>query len=194
MSTSARSHGFVDLSVLTCLCAGFFPAVVAQDYLTQVLDEAVLRGNSAILKCVIPSFVADFVSVQAWVDLEGKAYTASDRYGTRGAEQDWPAGGNTIVLHFTLFIVLIYLSIYYFFCMMLWSGCVHGFISLFAFQTGPPLLGLRGNQTFQRYATTRVPGALLGCNESRLCFLFTKLCSFFQPGEDLAIKPSIYMC
>lgn len=148
MSTSARSHGFVDLSVLTCLCAGFFPAVVAQDYLTQVLDEAVLRGNSAILKCVIPSFVADFVSVQAWVDLEGKAYTASDRYGTRGAEQDWPAGGNTIVFHFALFIILIDLSIYYFLCMMLWPGCVHGFISLFAFQTGPPLLGLRGNQTF----------------------------------------------
>lgn len=55
--------------------------MVAQDYLTQVLDEAVLRGNSAILKCVIPSFVADFVSVQAWVSDDGSVIYPSDNYG-----------------------------------------------------------------------------------------------------------------
>ncbi|XP_050693602.1 cell adhesion molecule Dscam2-like isoform X49 [Eriocheir sinensis] len=49
-------------------------AVVTQDYKTRVHDEDVLKGNSAILKCVIPSFVADFVSVQSWVDGEGRIY------------------------------------------------------------------------------------------------------------------------
>lgn len=33
--------------------------------------EYVMRGNSAVLKCSIPSFVADFVSVTAWIDDEG---------------------------------------------------------------------------------------------------------------------------
>lgn len=31
------------------------------------MDENVLRGNTAIVKCHIPSFVADFVVVDAWI-------------------------------------------------------------------------------------------------------------------------------
>lgn len=34
------------------------------------MDEHVLRGNTGILKCHIPSFVADFVMVEAWIDDE----------------------------------------------------------------------------------------------------------------------------
>lgn len=34
------------------------------------MDEHVLRGNTGILKCHIPSFVADFVSVSAWIENE----------------------------------------------------------------------------------------------------------------------------
>ena len=45
------------------------------------MDESVLKGNSAILKCVIPSFVGDFVSVEAWVDADGRNYYPSDNYG-----------------------------------------------------------------------------------------------------------------
>lgn len=37
-----------------------------------------MRGNAAILKCTIPSFVADFVSVVEWIDEEGKVYKPSD--------------------------------------------------------------------------------------------------------------------
>ncbi|XP_042237814.1 Down syndrome cell adhesion molecule-like protein Dscam2 isoform X50 [Homarus americanus] len=48
--------------------------------MTRVHDEDVLRGNSAILKCVIPSFVADFVSVQSWVDDHGDSYYPSQTY------------------------------------------------------------------------------------------------------------------
>lgn len=40
-----------------------------------------IRGNSAVLKCKIPSFVADFVSVQSWVDSEGKHYYPNNNYG-----------------------------------------------------------------------------------------------------------------
>lgn len=33
-----------------------------------------MKGNAAIIKCSIPSFVADFVSVIGWTDEEGKEY------------------------------------------------------------------------------------------------------------------------
>lgn len=40
------------------------------------MDEHVLRGNTGILKCHIPSFVADFVTVSAWIDDENNEYYA----------------------------------------------------------------------------------------------------------------------
>lgn len=42
-------------------------AVVPQSYSVNVMDEHVLRGNAAIVKCHIPSFVIDFVYVSAWI-------------------------------------------------------------------------------------------------------------------------------
>ncbi|KAG6458280.1 hypothetical protein O3G_MSEX010787 [Manduca sexta] len=42
-------------------------AVIHQSYEPRVIDEDVLRGNSAIVKCTIPSFVADYVQVTDWV-------------------------------------------------------------------------------------------------------------------------------
>uniref|UniRef100_A0AAR5PMA7 Down syndrome cell adhesion molecule-like protein Dscam2 n=1 Tax=Dendroctonus ponderosae TaxID=77166 RepID=A0AAR5PMA7_DENPD len=42
-------------------------AVVKQFYETRVTDEFVLKGNTGILKCIVPSFVTDFVQVEAWV-------------------------------------------------------------------------------------------------------------------------------
>lgn len=33
-----------------------------------------LKGNSAILKCAIPSFVADFIEVYSWLDSDGVEY------------------------------------------------------------------------------------------------------------------------
>lgn len=49
---------------------GFF-SVVNQFYQTRVIDEYVLLGNSVVLKCLVPSFVADFVQVLGWVDDNG---------------------------------------------------------------------------------------------------------------------------
>lgn len=45
--------------------------MVTQNYDVNVLDEHVLRGNAAVFKCHIPSFVADFVVVSSWLE-EGK--------------------------------------------------------------------------------------------------------------------------
>lgn len=45
----------------------FLVAVVPQSYSVNVMDEHILRGNAAIIKCHIPSFVIDFVYVSAWI-------------------------------------------------------------------------------------------------------------------------------
>ena len=52
------------LTCIVCL------SVVFQSYSVNVMDENVLRGNTAIVKCHIPSFVADFVMVDAWIEIE----------------------------------------------------------------------------------------------------------------------------
>ena len=39
--------------------------------------EYIMRGNSAIIKCLIPSFVADFVQVVAWIDDDGKEFSGT---------------------------------------------------------------------------------------------------------------------
>ncbi|XP_053612832.1 cell adhesion molecule Dscam1 isoform X20 [Plodia interpunctella] len=53
-------------------------AVVNQFYEAEILTEYVIRGNAAVLKCSIPSFVADFVKVEAWIDEEGKVINYSE--------------------------------------------------------------------------------------------------------------------
>lgn len=41
--------------------------MVKQFYMTEAENEYVIKGNSAVVKCKIPSFVADFVYVEAWI-------------------------------------------------------------------------------------------------------------------------------
>lgn len=55
--------------------------MVNQFYDAEIIKEYVIRGNTAVLKCSIPSFVADFVYVESWIDEEGTVYTASENYG-----------------------------------------------------------------------------------------------------------------
>ncbi|XP_050054051.1 cell adhesion molecule Dscam2 isoform X21 [Aphis gossypii] len=57
-------------------------AVVNQLYQTRVIDEYVLLGNSVVLKCLVPSFVADFIQVLGWVDDSG------NNIGTNVDKQD----------------------------------------------------------------------------------------------------------
>jgi len=51
-----------------CLISFFLRSVVTQNYVVEVNNEHVIRGNSAVIKCSIPSFVADFVTVLSWND------------------------------------------------------------------------------------------------------------------------------
>ncbi|XP_061930150.1 cell adhesion molecule Dscam2 isoform X3 [Apis cerana] len=51
-------------------------AVVAQYFEVQVYDQFAIRGNAAIFKCQVPSFVADHVDVVGWIDSNGGSYVA----------------------------------------------------------------------------------------------------------------------
>ena len=54
---------------------------VSQNYNIEPHNEYVVVGNDVLLKCNIPSFVADFVDVVAWVDSESNSYYPSDKIG-----------------------------------------------------------------------------------------------------------------
>ncbi|XP_020284776.1 Down syndrome cell adhesion molecule-like protein Dscam2 isoform X5 [Pseudomyrmex gracilis] len=53
-------------------------AVVHQYYQSEVNNEYVIRGNAAILKCSIPSFVAEFVQVVGWQDDQGNSFNPDE--------------------------------------------------------------------------------------------------------------------
>jgi hypothetical protein len=55
-------------------------SVVNQFYDAEITKEYVMRGNAAILKCLIPSFVADFVHVTAWINDEGEEIVLGNDY------------------------------------------------------------------------------------------------------------------
>lgn len=56
-----------------------FPAV-QQSYATRVESKDVIVGNDALMKCEIPSFVADFVTVVGWQEAGSnkQIYAAKD--------------------------------------------------------------------------------------------------------------------
>jgi hypothetical protein len=41
--------------------------VVKQKYEVQVYDEYVISGNTAVLRCQVPSYVAEYVMVTSWI-------------------------------------------------------------------------------------------------------------------------------
>ncbi|XP_066145672.1 cell adhesion molecule Dscam1 isoform X20 [Euwallacea fornicatus] len=53
-------------------------AVVSQFYVTEAENEYVIRGNAALMKCKIPSFVADFVVIDSWISDNGQTYKYSN--------------------------------------------------------------------------------------------------------------------
>lgn len=76
--------------------------MVNQFYDAEIIKEYVIRGNTAVLKCSIPSFVADFVYVESWIDEEGTVYTAS------GTDSNYGALSNMIIL--MIIMIELYLS------------------------------------------------------------------------------------
>lgn len=65
-----------------------FP-VVQQFYQSEVNNEYVIRGNSAVMKCSIPSFVADFVEVISWTDTDGNAFALNHTNYGKQADEWW---------------------------------------------------------------------------------------------------------
>ena len=55
--------------------------MASQQYKTSGNEEYIIVGNDALLKCNIPSFVSDFVSVMSWEDSEGGVFFADHKYG-----------------------------------------------------------------------------------------------------------------
>lgn len=55
--------------------------MVHQYYQSEVNNEYVIRGNAAILKCSIPSFVAEFVQVVGWQDDQGNSFNPDEKNG-----------------------------------------------------------------------------------------------------------------
>lgn len=49
-------------------------SVVSQYYEAQVYDMFVIRGNTAIFKCSVPSFVSDYLYVESWEATNGEKY------------------------------------------------------------------------------------------------------------------------
>ena len=55
--------------------------MASQAYKTSSNEEYIIIGNDALMKCLIPSFVADFVSVVNWEDSEGSMIYANNNLG-----------------------------------------------------------------------------------------------------------------
>lgn len=48
--------------------------VVEQSYQLRVNDEFVLKGNTAVLKCIVPSFMGDFLEIIEWLSESGESF------------------------------------------------------------------------------------------------------------------------
>ncbi|KRF98078.1 uncharacterized protein Dwil_GK22019, isoform AO [Drosophila willistoni] len=80
----------VHAQVYACLARNQFGSIISRDvhvravvnqfYEAEIMTEYVIKGNAAVLKCSIPSFVADFVRVESWIDEEGNVLSFSDNY------------------------------------------------------------------------------------------------------------------
>lgn len=55
--------------------------MVNQDYEAQVYDAFVIKGNSAVFKCNIPSYVSDHLEIVSWEDTAGGTFTIDNDYG-----------------------------------------------------------------------------------------------------------------
>jgi len=62
-----------------CVTPSFYivDLVIEEPYRSEVNNEYVIRGNSVVLKCSIPPFIADFVTIVSWQDNRGNVYEPS---------------------------------------------------------------------------------------------------------------------
>lgn len=87
--------------------------VVNHYYEAEVVSEYVIKGNTAVLKCNIPSFVADFVGVDAWIGSDGSEYVASQDFGTTALQTNFYK--YLVLIRLSLFMMTACISISFFF-------------------------------------------------------------------------------
>ncbi|KAG8231164.1 hypothetical protein J437_LFUL010390 [Ladona fulva] len=68
--------------------------IVRQEYEVQVYKSHVLLGNTAVLRCVIPPFVRDYVTVTAWLRDDALILPGASEGGASGPEST-PTGGSS---------------------------------------------------------------------------------------------------
>lgn len=51
---------------------------MSQFYTTEAENEYIIRGNSGILKCKIPSYLSDFLYIDSWIDENGLEIDATE--------------------------------------------------------------------------------------------------------------------
>ncbi|KAL1479344.1 hypothetical protein MTO96_051923 [Rhipicephalus appendiculatus] len=56
-------------------------AAVNQEFDVQVYDEFVIKGNTGVLRCQIPSYVKEYVTVTSWVRDDGLVVHADSDSG-----------------------------------------------------------------------------------------------------------------
>ncbi|GIZ00250.1 hypothetical protein CEXT_115371 [Caerostris extrusa] len=59
----------------------FFFSVVNQRFVPKVYDYYVIRGNTAVLRCHLPTSVKDYVSVESWIRNDDYVLRPSDTRG-----------------------------------------------------------------------------------------------------------------
>ena len=77
-ATGVKNQHLTVVPAFLILCV----AVVSQSYMVHVHDEYVLLGNAGLLRCLVPSFVSDFVLVDTWVGDDGTHITHDSHHGT----------------------------------------------------------------------------------------------------------------
>ena len=72
-----------------------------QSYRVDVGVAQVILGNEVLLKCDIPSFANDFVTVKDWVDSEGITYSGNSLGNVLITKNKYESGANHCYwLHF----------------------------------------------------------------------------------------------
>ena len=77
---SVKKHPGCIFQCISLINRVFIFSVALSSYRVVVDEEQVMLGNEILLKCDIPSFVADFVVVDGWVDSEGLGIADDGNY------------------------------------------------------------------------------------------------------------------
>ena len=97
MTISRVIGALIDFYSVFCFPVTPARSVVSQSYHVQVHDEYVLLGNAAMLRCLVPSFVSDYVAVDGWIDDHDRFLALADHHGTQ-----WKPSSSSLPLFNTI--------------------------------------------------------------------------------------------